>query len=110
MPSHWLRIRFSISDKDANTFKTLLVARFTPQILSHSVFYLAILLSVQMVDRSSTFWHVETEQHNQLSRMNWQPMHWWCMSCRCGRGCWWGSWCCCPSSASSACQLCSSCT
>lgn len=24
MPSHWLRIRFSISDKDANTFKTLL--------------------------------------------------------------------------------------
>jgi hypothetical protein len=25
MPSHWLRIQFSISDKDANTFKTLLV-------------------------------------------------------------------------------------
>lgn len=28
MPSHWLRIQFSISDKDANTFKTLLVVRF----------------------------------------------------------------------------------
>ena len=27
MPSHWLRIQFSISDKDANTFKTLLVVR-----------------------------------------------------------------------------------
>ena len=28
MPSHWLRIQFSISDKDANTFKTLLVVSF----------------------------------------------------------------------------------